>query len=51
MAELTERLSCWNLHPQIIVTHQFKLDEAEQAYKIAAEGHCGKVVIVFDNDE
>ena len=51
MTELTERLSRWNLHPEMIVTHRFKLDEAEQAYKVAAEGHCGKVVIVFDDNE
>ncbi|CAF0926769.1 unnamed protein product [Rotaria sordida] len=51
MTELTERLSRWNLHPEMIVTHRFLLDEAEKAYKIAAEGHCGKVVIVFNDDE
>jgi threonine dehydrogenase-like Zn-dependent dehydrogenase len=51
MTELTECLSRWNLHPEQIVTHRFKLEEAGQAYKIAAEGLCGKVVIVFDDDE
>jgi threonine dehydrogenase-like Zn-dependent dehydrogenase len=35
----------------MIVTHRFKLNEAAQAYKIAAEGLCGKVVIVFDDDD
>jgi threonine dehydrogenase-like Zn-dependent dehydrogenase len=51
MTELTECLSRWALHPEMIVTHRFKLNEAAQAYKIAAEGLCGKVVIVFDDDE
>ncbi|CAF1269067.1 unnamed protein product [Didymodactylos carnosus] len=48
MADLTERLSRWNLHPEKIVTHQFTLEQADEAYKIASQGHGGKVVIVFD---
>jgi threonine dehydrogenase-like Zn-dependent dehydrogenase len=35
----------------MIVTHRFKLDEAAQAYKIVTEARCGKVVIVFEEDE
>ncbi len=38
MAELTERLSRWNIHPDKTVTHRFKLEEAAEAYRVAAEG-------------
>jgi threonine dehydrogenase-like Zn-dependent dehydrogenase len=48
MAELTERLSRWNLHPDKTVTHRFKLEEASEAYRVAAEGQSGKVAIVFE---
>ena len=50
MSELVERLSRWNLHPDRTVTHTFKLEEAAQAYKLAADGQSGKVAIVFDSD-
>jgi len=48
MSQLTERLSRWNLHPDKTVTHRFKLKEAGEAYRIAAEGQSGKVAIVFE---
>ena len=48
MAELVERLSRWDLHPEQIVTHRFRLEEAAQAYDVADRGQAGKVVIVFD---
>ena len=48
MAELAERLSRWDLHPEKTVTHRFKLEEASEAYRIFAEGQSGKVAIVFD---
>jgi threonine dehydrogenase-like Zn-dependent dehydrogenase len=50
MSELVERLSRWNLHPDRTVTHTFKLEEAAEAYKLAADGQSGKVAIVFDSD-
>ncbi len=46
MTELTECLLRWALHRGMIAIHQFKLNEATQAYNIVVEGHCGKVVIV-----
>jgi threonine dehydrogenase-like Zn-dependent dehydrogenase len=48
MAELVERLSVWNLHPDKTVTHRFTLDQAAEAYDIADKGQSGKVVIVYD---
>ena len=48
MEQLLERLSRWNLHPEMTVTHRFRLKEAAQAYEIADHGEAGKVVIVFD---
>jgi threonine dehydrogenase-like Zn-dependent dehydrogenase len=48
MEDLLENLVRWRLHPEIIVTHRFPLDEADKAYQLAAEGAAGKVCIVFD---
>jgi threonine dehydrogenase-like Zn-dependent dehydrogenase len=48
MAELTERLSRWGIHPDVTVTHRFKLEEAAEAYRIADAGQSGKVAIVFE---
>jgi threonine dehydrogenase-like Zn-dependent dehydrogenase len=48
MEELVEKLVLWRLHPEIIVSHRFALQEAAEAYRIADEGECGKVVIVWD---
>jgi threonine dehydrogenase-like Zn-dependent dehydrogenase len=48
MADLLEHLVRWDLHPDRIVTHRFRLDEADEAYRIADQGAGGKVCIVFD---
>ena len=48
MTELTERLARWDLHPDIIVTHRFKLEQAAEAYRVADQGQSGKVAIVFE---
>lgn len=50
MEELVERLVRWNLHPEDLVTHRFTLDHADQAYQLMAEGQCGKVAVVFDEE-
>ena len=47
MAELAERLSRWELHPEKTVTHRFTLEQVPEAYRVMDEGQCGKVVIVF----
>ena len=48
MAELLERLSRWDLHPEVTVTHRFSLDQAADAYAVMDRGECGKVVLVSD---
>ena len=48
MEELLEHLVRWQLHPETIVTHRFRLDQADQAYQIADQGAAGKVCIVMD---
>ena len=48
MSELLDLLVRWKLHPEIIVTDRFTLEEADQAYRVAAEGASGKVCIVFE---
>ncbi len=48
MEELVEKLVAWQLHPEQIVTHKFRLDEAKEAYEIFDSGQSGKVAIVWD---
>lgn len=48
MRELVERLPVWGLHPEVIVSHRFTLDQASEAYRIADGGQSGKVAIVFE---
>ena len=46
--ELVERLVRWNIHPEDLITHEFPLDKAAEAYSLMAGGQCGKVAVVFD---
>ena len=50
MEELVERIVRWGIHPEDLVTHRFTLDKAPEAYALMAEGKCGKVAIVFDEE-
>jgi len=50
MEELVERIVRWGLHPEQLVTHRFTLDEVDKAYELMAEGKCGKVAVVFDEE-
>ncbi len=50
MEDLVERLVRWNLHPEILVTHRFPLDKADEAYRLMASGACGKVAVCFDEE-
>lgn len=45
MEELVDRLVRWNLHPEEIITHRFRLDQAADAYALMASGRCGKVAV------
>ena len=47
LEDLVEKLVRWNVHPEIIVSHTFSLDNAADAYRVMDEGKCGKVVIVW----
>lgn len=46
MEDLTHLLASSGVHPDSIVSHRFGLDEADQAYRVAASGAAGKVVLV-----
>ncbi len=48
MEDLVHLLVRWNLHPEVIVTHRFRLDQADAAYRTADEGRSGKVCIVMN---
>jgi threonine dehydrogenase-like Zn-dependent dehydrogenase len=48
MEDLVEKLIAWQVCPEIIVSHRFPLDQAEEAYRVADEGQSGKVCIVMD---
>jgi threonine dehydrogenase-like Zn-dependent dehydrogenase len=48
MEELVERLVRWAIHPEDLVTHRFALEQADDAYRLMADGRCGKVAVVFE---
>lgn len=51
MEDLVEYLVRWGIHPEDLITHRFKLEDADKAYALMASGHCGKVAVVFDGTE
>jgi threonine dehydrogenase-like Zn-dependent dehydrogenase len=48
MEDLVEKLVEWQLKPEIIVSHRFPLDQADEAYRVADAGLSGKVCIVME---
>ena len=50
MEELVERLVRWGIQPDKLITHRFTLDNVSEAYKLMADGICGKVAVVFDEE-
>ena len=48
MIDLVERLVRWGLHPDRLVTHRFRLDQAREAYEVFDGGQTGKVAIVWE---
>ncbi|HJV14825.1 MAG TPA: hypothetical protein VJ625_13125 [Propionibacteriaceae bacterium] len=46
--DLLEHLVRWDLRPERIVTHQYSLQHADEAYRVADQGAAGKVCTVFD---
>lgn len=47
MEELVERLVRWNIHPDRLITHEYPLEQADEAYARMAQGECGKVAVTF----
>ncbi len=47
MEELVERLVRWGFHLEELITHEFPLEKAGEAYALMAKGDCGKVAVVF----
>ncbi|MBR4334808.1 MAG: zinc-binding dehydrogenase [Clostridia bacterium] len=50
LEDLMERLERWNLHPEKLVTHTFRLDQAAEMFALMNSDQCGKVAVVFDED-
>ncbi len=50
MEELVERLVRWNVRPDHLITHRFRLVQVSEAYSLMASGKCGKVAVVFDEE-
>ena len=50
MEELVSKLVRWGIHPEDLVTHRFTLEQADEAYRLMAQGRCGKVAVVFDEE-
>ena len=50
MEELVERIVRWGIHPEELVTNRFPLEQVSEAYALIAEGKCGKVAVVFDEE-
>jgi threonine dehydrogenase-like Zn-dependent dehydrogenase len=48
MEDLVELLVRWDLHPDVMVTHTFTLDQGREAYETFDTGKTGKVAIIFD---
>jgi threonine dehydrogenase-like Zn-dependent dehydrogenase len=51
MEELVERLVRWNIHPEDLITDEFQLEKADEAYALMAGGNCGKVAVVFGDQK
>ncbi len=47
MEELLDLLVRWDLHPDVMVTDRFELEEADAAYRLADTGEAGKVAITW----
>ena len=42
-----ERLVRWGIHPEDLITHEFPVEQAAEAYRLMADGQCGKVAVTF----
>ncbi|WP_188940871.1 zinc-dependent alcohol dehydrogenase family protein [Nakamurella endophytica] len=46
MRELLERLDVWQLHPEVVVSDRFDLDQADTAYRLVDAGRSGKAALI-----
>ncbi len=46
MENLARMLAAEGLHPEVVVSHRLPLEDADEAYRIAAAGATGKVVLI-----
>ena len=47
MMDLVDRLVRWGIHPGDLITNEFPIEKAGEAYALMASGRCGKVAVVF----
>jgi threonine dehydrogenase-like Zn-dependent dehydrogenase len=47
MEDLVGLLVRWNLHPDVMVTHCFPLEQAKEAYELFNSGKTGKIAITW----
>lgn len=47
MEELVENLVRWGIHPDRLITHEFPLERAGEAYALMNSRNCGKIAITF----
>jgi threonine dehydrogenase-like Zn-dependent dehydrogenase len=50
MENLVEELVRWDMHPDLLVTHRFPLEKADEAYRLMDKGNCGKVAVCADEE-
>lgn len=50
MAELATNLVAWGVRPEAVVSDRFSLDEADEAFRLAAGASRGKIVFDLDGD-
>ena len=51
MEDLVDKIVRWGIHPEDLITHRFPLEKAQEAYALMASGKCGKVAVVFDDED
>lgn len=50
MEDLVDKIVRWGIHPETLITHRFPLEKAGEAYALMASGKCGKVAVVFEEE-
>lgn len=48
MLALFQDLEKWQLHPDTLISHTFKVDEAAEALEVFDKGLANKVAIVYE---